>query len=128
MKQSVSSLLQLYESLTVTAKKVNDLLVHTDAQSMNEERVYGYLTTMIGNMNINELRSFLRFVTGSTVCNSTKILVTFNSLTGLARRPLAHTCEPTLEISSTYINEFDGEFRSIFDKVNEEFSFRMDAV
>ena len=130
MKQSVSSLLQLYESLTVTAKKVNDLLVHTDAQSMNEERVYGYLTTMIGNMNINELRSFLRFVTGSTVCNSTKILVTFNSLTGLARRPLAHTCEPTLEISSTYINydEFYGEFRCIFDKVNEEFSFRMDAV
>ena len=85
---------------------------------------------MIGNMNINELRSFLRFVTGSTVCNSTKILVTFNSLTGLARRPLAHTCEPTLEISSTYINydEFYGKFRSIFDKVNEEFSFRMDAV
>ena len=82
---------------------------------------------MIGNMNINELRSFLRFVTGSTVCNSTKILVTFNSLTGLARRPL---CEPTLEILSTYINydEFYGKFRSIFDKVNEEFSFRMDAV
>ena len=97
MKQSVSSLSQLYESLTVTAKKVNDLLVHTDAQSMNEERVYGYLTTMIGNMNINELRSFLRFVTESTVCNSTKILVTFNSSTGLASRPLAHTCEPTLD-------------------------------
>ena len=99
-------------------------------KSSNEERVSAYLTTMIGNISTNELRSFLRFVTGSTVCSSTEILVTFNSLGGLARRPLAHTCDSTLELSSTYMNyeEFYLDFKAIFDKVNEEFTFRMDAL
>lgn len=129
IKQSVSSMSEIYGSLTVTTKKINDLLMLPEAQSANEERVYGYLNTMIGNMHTNELRSFLRFVTGSTVCSASEILVTFNSLAGLARRPLAHTCDSTLEISSTYMNydEFHTEFKSIFEKVNEEFTFRMDA-
>ena len=113
-----------------SGEKVRGMLVLPQAQSPNEERVYGYLTTMIGNMNTNELRSFLRFVTGSTVCSSNDILVTFNILSGLSRRPIAHTCDSTLELSSTYINfdEFYEDFKVIFDKVNEEFSFRMDAL
>ena len=113
-----------------SGEKVRGMLVLPQAQSPNEERVYSYLTTMIGNMNTNELRSFLRFVTGSTVCSSNDILVTFNILSGLSRRPIAHTCDSTLELSSTYINfdEFYEDFKVIFDKVNEEFSFRMDAL
>ena len=130
MQQSVQSMSMIYQKLTVTAEKVRGMLVLPQAQSPNEERVYGYLTTMIGNMNTNELRSFLRFVTGSTVCSSNDILVTFNILSGLSRRPIAHTCDSTLELSSTYINfdEFYEDFKVIFDKVNEEFSFRMDAL
>lgn len=56
--------------------------------------------------------------------------MTFNSLGGLARRPLAHTCDSTLELSINYMNydEFYLDFRAIFDKVNEEFTFRMDAL
>lgn len=130
MKQNVASMSQIYEKLTVTAKKVTGLLMIPATESPNEERVSGYLTTMIGNISTNELRSFLRFVTGSTVCIATEILVTFNSLGGLARRPLAHTCDSTLELSSTYMNydEFYLDFKVIFDKVNEEFTFRMDAL
>ncbi len=128
--KNVSSMSGIYESLTVTAKKVTDLLMLSDAKSANEERVCGYLTTMIGNMNNDELRSFLRYVTGSSVCSASEILVTFNSLSGLGRRPLAHTCDTTLEISSTYTNydDFYGEFKAIFAKVNEEYSFQMNAL
>jgi hypothetical protein len=130
MKQDISSISHIYHLLTVTAKKVADLLMISATKSSNEERVSGYLTTMIGNISTNELRLFIRFVTGSTVCSSSEILVTFNSLGGLGRRPLAHTCDSTLELSSTYMNyeEFYLDFKAIFDKVNEEFTFRMDAL
>ena len=33
-----------------------------------EERVYGYLVSFVGNMKLEELRLFLRFITGSSVC------------------------------------------------------------
>lgn len=33
--------------------------------NMTEERIFGYLTTMIGNMGINELRNFLRLLQGA---------------------------------------------------------------
>ena len=96
---------------------------------MNEERIYGYLVCMIGNMNVNEDRNFLCFVTGSSVCSSTGITITFNSLSGLGRRPIAHTCDYVLELPSTYMNydDFYNEFLSIFDKVNEEYTYRIDA-
>lgn len=93
----------------------------------NEERVLNYL---IGNMNTNELRLFVRFVTGSTVCSAGEILVTFCIMSDFERRPIAHTCDSTLELASTYINydTFYNEWKSIFEKVNEEYSFRMYAL
>ena len=130
MKQTASSMSSIYDNLTVSPQKVHDLLILPQTESVNEERVYAYLKTMIGNMNFNEVRCFLRFVTGSSVCSSSEILVTFNSVSGLARRPLAHTCDSTLELSSTYMNyeDFYSEFKAIFDNVKEEFSYRMDAL
>ena len=52
--------------------------------------MYEYFTSMIDNIGINELRSLVRFITGSSVCSSSGISVTFNSLSGLSRRPIAH--------------------------------------
>jgi len=59
-------------------------------------------------------------ITGSSVCSATEILVTFNSLSGLAKRPIAHTCDCTLELSTAYANYegFYGEFQAILSKVN----------
>ena len=127
IKNNITS---IYNQLTVTAEKVHNLLSLPQASSLSEERVYGYLKTMVGNISNDELRSFLRFVTGSSVCNSMYILVTFNTLSGLGRRPIAHTCDSTLELSTTYINydDFYGDFQAILCKVNKEFSFRMDAL
>ena len=48
--------------------------------NMAECRIFIYLTTFVGKAKLDDLHLFLRFVTGS-------IKVTFNHLTGLARRP-----------------------------------------
>jgi len=89
--KSISDVSSIYEQLSVTSKKVLNLLMSSETNSVGERRVYSYLTTMIGNMNTDEIRALLRFITRSSVCSATEILVTFNSLSGLARRPIAHT-------------------------------------
>ena len=46
------------------------------------------------------------------------------------KAPIAHTCDCILQLSSTYFNydEFYYEFSSIFEKVNDEYTFQIDAV
>lgn len=129
-KKSVSDVVSLYYRLTVTAKRVRGVLLPAQFNSENEKRVYNYFTTMIDNINTDELRLLLRFITGSSVCSSTCIEVTFNSLSGLSRRPIVHTCDPNLELPTTYVNydDFYKEFQAILSETNREFSFRMDSV
>ena len=83
---------------------------------------------MIGNMQPLELRHFLRFVTGASV--APKIEITFNSLSGLACRPIAHTCGFNLELSTAYTNydDFYGDLKSVPTSTSEESSWRMDAL
>jgi hypothetical protein len=40
----------------------------------------------------------MRFVTGSGHCTVKTIDISFYSLSGLARRPIVHTCDPLLEL------------------------------
>jgi hypothetical protein len=56
----------------------------------------------------------LQFMTNSTIMPET-IKIMFTSVTGLQRRPIAHTCSNTLELPNTYTSEQDlkREFRSI---------------
>ena len=51
-------------------------------------------------MREEEVRRFLKFVTGSAVLLSKRITVTFNSLNGIQRRPIAHTCDCNLETNN----------------------------
>ena len=92
-----------------------------------EDRVFGYLLSFVGNMKQNELRLFLRFVTGSSVLLAKQIMVSFNGLTGLARRPISHTCECHLELPVSYATypEFELEFMKV---LTSEVSWAMDAV
>lgn len=78
-------------------------------------------------METEELHKFLRFVTGSFVICVPSISVSFNTLDGLARRPISHTCSATLELPCTYssLPEFISEFRSV---LSDSHSWRMDAV
>lgn len=81
----------------------------------------------MGSMGSDALRNFLRFVTGSSVCSSLKIHVSFNALSGAPRRPIVHTCGPTLELSCTYSTypEFVEEFTAC---VASPYAWVMDAV
>ena len=104
----------LYLALTCNPKKVLNQLQAT-ASSEDEEKVIAYLEQFVGNMNGDLIQRFLRFTTGSSVCISRKITVTFNKLSGLSRRPTSHTCDCTLELSTMYesYSEFSHEFTSI---------------
>ncbi len=121
-------LYSLYLALQASPRKVLALLTDVICLNSNQENVLSYLRQFIGNMQSDEARSFLRFVTGSTVCSTNAIKVTFNTLTGLGRRPIAHTCSCTLELSSTYHTymDFVSEFKAIMN--NDDFVWIMDGI
>ena len=125
---TVEKLHSLYLSLSVSNAKVLSLLKEPVIQNVSQEDVWQFLRKYVGSMAVDELRTFLRFVTGSFVISVPSISVTFNSLDGLARRPIAHTCSAMLEISSMYVSlqEFMSEFRSILS--DPYYSWRMDSV
>ena len=76
--------------MSVTLTKVLSMLEFCEIANELEEHVCNYLT-MVGNMQVNELSLFLRFITGASVCIVPKIKVEFNTLSGFGRRPIAHT-------------------------------------
>lgn len=92
-----------------------------------ESRSFSYLTTFVGNSKQDDLRLFLRFVTGSSVMIDEPIKVIFNKLDGLGRRLISHTCYSTLELPVSYATypEFEQEMMKV---LTNELSWVMDAV
>ena len=76
-----------------------------------QARVFTYLQQFIGNMKNDEVRRFLRFVTGTSVLLPDGISVCFNASSGLMRRPIAHTWSCLLELPSTYVSCLDFEHK-----------------
>ena len=113
-RMGIASLLSLYKAQSVCPAMVLRMIDDAEGQNATQERILGYLRQYIGNMGSDELRTFLRFTTGSSVCSALKIQVQFNMLCGASRRPIAHTCTPSLELPATYstYTEFVSEFRS----------------
>ncbi len=70
---SVARLFDLYRALNANPAVVLDLLEEPEFENEDEAKVFYYLTTFIGNSKENELRSFLRFATGSSVVLDTHI-------------------------------------------------------
>jgi hypothetical protein len=56
-----------------------------------------FLQQFVTKLDSDDLSAFLQFVTGSTIMPET-IKIMFTSVTGLQRRPIAHTCSNTLEL------------------------------
>lgn len=101
---TVHDLYKLYKALNATPALVVQDISEPDAMNKAQERVFGFLTTYVRNMSTKTLRLILRFVTGSSVRIGKTIKVEFNNLSGLARRPSAHTmsCDCVLELPITY--------------------------
>ena len=125
---SVKDLNCLYTSLCASPQRVLSSLNEPNELDMNQARVFEYLKQLIGNMGGDSLRRFLRFTTGSSVLFNNRISVTFNSLSGLARRPIAHTCDSIIELPSTYVTypEFEREFTAVL--ADDDHAWQMDSV
>ena len=67
-----------------------------------------------------ELTKLLRFLPGSDTIIIENIEVSFSAMEILARRPIAHTCAPMLQLPNSYQNfcELRGEFTSILNAGN----------
>ena len=124
---SIDTLFRLYKVLNATTSAVLGLIEDPGDMNSAEDRVFGFLLSFVGNMKQNELRLFLRFVTGSSVLLAKKISICFNNLSGLARRPISHTCDCALELPVSYATypEFEMEFTKV---LTSEVSWAMDAV
>lgn len=119
--QSTAAVLELYEALNPTPKKVLDSLLcnpTTDA----ERDVYKFLQRFIRGLDTTKLVQFLRFTTAMDVMGGQKLQVEFVKTEGFSSRPVAHTCTPLLEVPSTYNNfvELREEFTNILNRNNWE--------
>ncbi|KAL5020069.1 hypothetical protein ScPMuIL_002961 [Solemya velum] len=92
-----------------------------------EARVFSYLKDFVKSLETDRLELFLQFVTGHRTLPISPIVVEFVDLSGVQRRPIAHTCGGVLELPSTYDNygEFQTEFLNI---LSSDEAMRMDLL
>ena len=124
---SVGQLFKMYMALNATPDIVIDRIQEPEQSNSACSRVFDYLIRFIRNMKQEELQRFLQFVTGSSIMLAKSITVHFNSLQGIARRPISHTCSCILEISTSYMSflEFEQEFSLV---LASEAAWAMDAL
>ncbi|XP_063953310.1 uncharacterized protein LOC135153622 [Lytechinus pictus] len=109
-----SVVLSIYQELQPTTKKVCEIFsaIPSNQEESNSVR---FLMQYIKGQDKKGLKKLMHFLTGSEVMSVSKIMVQFTSLEGAGRRPVAHTCGPTLELPSTYGSY--REFRQEWDCV-----------
>jgi len=112
---SLNSFYGIKEALTASPEKVVQAIEEPFFTNMNEERIFNYLIQYVGSLNPTDVQKFLRFTTGSSVCIARPIYVMFNNVEGLARRPIGHTCDCSLELSVNYTtyNDFVQEIQAV---------------
>lgn len=128
---SIGDLRAIYMALLASPEKVLEQLQEPEIGSPDQERVFGFLKHYIGSMTSHEIQRFLHFVTGIPVCTGRGVQVSFNNLSGIGRRPIAHTCPGVLELSVSYrtLEEFSREFRAVlFAKDTDSGKWKFDAV
>ena len=98
---SEEELKTMFESLCPTTRKVSALLKFPEVMSPEEIVVSNHLRRFVRELDIATLKKFMRFCTGSDLLLQDHIDVSFVNVTGIARRPVAHTCSCLLEIPKT---------------------------
>jgi hypothetical protein len=123
---SEENLIQLYADLIPKPKIVNRILKFPESMCAEEQAVANHLRRFIRELNDGMLGKFIRFCTGSDLIVCKEIKVSFVNTSGLARRPIAHTCSCLLELSKSY--ESFPQFRSEFLAVLESNVWVMDII
>lgn len=117
----------IYERCIPTAKNILQKLSPDKNYPNNSDtnKVVNYLKKFIKESDICTREKLLRFITGSNIVMS-DIQIIFNNLTGLQRRPIAHTCTTTIELSTDYENYL--EFRNDLNEIFKSNVWIMDIV
>ena len=107
------NLRKLYQDLEPTCKKLV-AIINSKPENEAERECLHYLKKYVKPLDKPILKHLLEFLTGSQflIVDEIKVSFTKNDST-FARRPIAHTCWPCLELPSTY---------SSFCKLREEFT------
>lgn len=122
----VCDIKSMYDKFIPTPRSVIHLLEFPINMSEGQKQVSKFLKKFLLEIELAMLFKFLRFVTGSDVITTTTIAVEFNKLSGLASRPIGHTCSCSLEIPESYDSYPD--FRSQFTGVLTSNIWVMDIV
>ena len=105
---TIDCLLCLYNAMHVTPRRVLKVII---GMTSSQARVFGYLIQFVGNMKIDQVRRFLRFVMEGSALVVDKITIEFNSLAGMNHRPIVHTCASLLQLPTCYTSlEFCEDF------------------
>ena len=99
--QTLEGLKGLYDSKRPTAKRLIKLF-RAEPSNDAERRSLEHLKRFVKSIEGKELNKFLQFCTGSDVITTDGIEVSFSSLEGLQRHPVARTCVPLPELPTTY--------------------------
>ena len=103
-----------------TKKKVIDLLKPVQEPNTDAQRdALVFLKPYLRGLDAEKLRKALWFLTGAKFICVNKIEMVFTAMVGFGRRPIAHTCGPSLELPSTY--ESFPEFRKEFSPNKAKF-------
>ena len=126
-EKSIEELYSLYKSLDATPARVMEMIAEPEEMNSAQERVFGYLIQFVGSLKRDDLRLFLRYVTGSSVVIAEQICVVFNATSVLSRLPVGHTCNATIELPYTYQTypDFVHDFRCV---MQSEYGWLMDVV
>lgn len=122
---SKADLDNLYNNCKPSSKNILHLM-EFEIYTPEHEKVISFLKKYIRDADDNIRMSFLRFTTGSDIPLGQPIKITFSTYKGLERRPIAHTCGNTIEISEHYDNYI--EFRSEFNNILNSNIWVMDIV
>ena len=114
------------QQLPTPARVSHVITTYEENLRQDELNVVYYVQQFVAGLDPEELGAFLHFVTGSSVMPES-LYITFNSLSGELRRPIAHTCSSTLELSCTYgsVQELKREFLAI---LRDPVCFQMNMV
>ena len=110
--QTLEELTKIYDDRKPSCKKIIKLLA-AQPQNDAERGSFDHFKRYIKNLQGKDLEIFLQFLTGSTTITCTSINVNFTQLEGVQRRPIIHTCGPSIDLPSTYQS---------FSELSEEFS------
>lgn len=122
----VPDLNKVYKKLVPSGKNIMKILSFPEALNVEEINTSNHLKRYVKELSSEKLGRFLRFCTGSDLLVSEKITVSFVNVTGLAKRPVAHTCSSLLELPKVY-DSFP-QFRSEFNAVLESNYWEMDFI